>query len=255
MAKIVVLSLPGTGSPNGGDGITEDFHKHLDSSRYDCRIVPYAAAFGLTADITFADSRATGRTALLATMEKLPPGTEVILGGYSQGAVIVGDFAREVETGGVDLHVKIVAVAMIADGYRPHGYGVVPPGQVISPGYGVCGERYLSGVPFPAFWVSAWGDPICALPAGNPLRTVADLIDYFNIRTPQAAVKWGASVLDAVTQGRLQDWWRPDKWAKWNSAIAFARGFLFDGRHTRDYIRYGYTKALADAIMEHTRRS
>lgn len=249
MAKIVVLSLPGTGSPNGGDGITEDFHKHFDSSRYDCRIVPYAAAFGIGGNISFADSRVTGRTALLAVMDKLPEGTEVVLNGYSQGAVIAGDLAHEVEAGGVTPHVKIVAVALIADGLRPHGYGVVPPGQTLAEGYGMMGERYLSGVRFPAFWVSAWGDGVCALPAGNPLRTVADLAGWFSIRTPEAAIKWGSKMLDTVTQGRLQVWWQPHKWARWNSAIAFVRGFLFDGRHTRDYVRYGYTKALADAVQ------
>lgn len=251
MAKIVVLSLPGTGAPSGGDGITEDFHRHLDSSRYDCRIVPYAAAFGVGGNIAFADSRKTGRTALLAAMDALPSGTEVILGGYSQGAVIAGDLAREIDAGDLSVHVRIVAAALIADGYRPHGYGLTPPGQPLAEGYGIAGERYLSGVPFPVFWVSAWGDPIASLPAGNPLRTVADLTQYYSIRTPETAVKWGASVLDAVTQGRLQDWWRPDKWQRWNSAIAFARGFLFDGRHTVDYVRYGHTRALADAVNRH----
>jgi hypothetical protein len=171
----------------------------------------------------------------------------VILSGYSQGAVIAGDVAAEIHAKSM-VQYNLIAVALIADGYRPPGVGLVPPGSQLSEGYGIAGQRPIPGVA--AFWVSNWGDPISALPAGNPLRTVADLVGWFSFETPAAAANWGARMLDAVLSGRLQDWWAPWNWSGWAGALAFARGYLFDGRHTTDYIALGYTAALAGRLAE-----
>lgn len=253
MTKTTVLALPGTGHPNGGDGVTESFLACFDSDLYDVRIVPYAAAFGGT-EMPFEESRQTGYKALVAVLTELN-GKPVVLSGYSQGAVIAGDLAHDIAAGlgPAGVAVDIRAVALIADGYRPRGIGVVPAGDPngVAEGYGIAGERPIPDHFFPTFWVSAWGDPIAALPAGNPLRTVADLVGWFSIRSPQDALNWGARMLDAVISGRMQDWWNPVKWPGWAGALAFARGYLFDGRHTDDYIIHGYTRALGAAVRAH----
>lgn len=246
MTKIVVLSLPGTGFPDSADPITADFHSQLDSTLFEPQLVKYPATFGGAQD-SYEVSRVAGAAALYEALDALPSGTPVILSGYSQGAVIAGDVAKEIVDKSM-VQYNLIGVALIADGYRPQGVGIVPSGLTMAEGYGIAGQRPILHIP--AFWVSVWGDPISALPAGNPLRTVADLVGWYSLKTPADAVNWGAKMLDAVVSGRLQDWWAPWNWAGWAGALAFARGYLFDGRHTTDYIAKGYTRALAGRLAE-----
>lgn len=242
MTKITVLALPGTGHPTGGDGITEDFLSRLDSSRYETEIVGYpASGFGLGEP--YVSSVQAGGTALLMRAQTIP--NRFILAGYSQGAVAAGDLAAELPP---DLAARCAGVALIADGRRPAGWITSTPSYPLCPGYGVIGERVIPAVQFPVAWASAPGDPICALPAGNPFRTVADVIDWFAISSPAEVIRWGAKTLDQITQRQMQRWWMFDRRRDWGGAAAFARGFLFDGRHTLDYVRYGHTRALAETI-------
>lgn len=250
-SKIIVLSLPGTGYPDSADPITADFHARLDSSRYETQVVTYPATFGGTQP-SYEVSRSAGGRALYQALDALPAGTPVVISGYSQGAVIAGDIARQITLEGMTRY-NVVACALIADGLRPEGVGLVIEGRGllgVSEGYGIAGQRQIPDSRFPTFWVSAWGDPICSLPAGNPLRNVADLVLWYSFQRPEDFTRWGAMMLDAAMLGRLQDWWAPWKWAGWMGALRFARGYLFDGRHTADYIRRGYTWALADCLNE-----
>lgn len=246
--KIVVLSLSGTGFPDPArpDPIIADFHAKLDKSRFEPRVVGYPATFG-GAEPSYEVSRAAGARALYAALDVLAPGTPVIVSGYSQGAVIAGDVAAEIVIEDL-FRYNLAAVALIADAYRPAGEGLALSGIPLAQGYGIAGQRRIPLVP--TWWVSAWGDPISALPAGNPLRSVADLVGWYSLRSPAEITHWGAKMLDAVVAGRLQDWWAPWKWAGWNGALAFARGYLFDGRHNADYIRLGYTTLLAGRLSE-----
>lgn len=249
--KIIVLSLPGTGFSDSVDPITADFHSRLDSSRYETRVIRYPASFGGT-EPSFEVSRAAGNLALFDALEALPPQTPVVISGYSQGAVIAGDVARQIATENM-VQYNVVGCALIADGYRPAGEGLTLMGyglRGVAEGYGIAGQRRVPYGRYQTFWVSAWGDPICSLPAGNPLRTVADLAIWYGLKSPGDLSRWGAMMLDGVIAGRLQDWWAPWKWAGWAGALRFARGYLFDGRHTHDYIRLGYTKLLADRLNE-----
>lgn len=246
--KTIVLALPGTGYPDSADPITADFLSHFDSSQYETRIVPYPASFGGT-QAPYEYSRAAGRRALLNAIASCD-GAPIVLTGYSQGAVIAGDMAQEaVEFRLTEWNIR--AVGLIADGYRPEGVGVTPTNNPhIAEGYGIAGQRPVPGDLFPTFWVSAWGDPIASLPAGNPLRTVADLVGWYSIASPRDWTRWGAAMLDTIYQRRLQDWWAPWKWTGWAGALAFARGYLFDGCHTVDYITEGYTRALAVRLQD-----
>lgn len=248
MTKIPVLMLPGTGHPSGGDGVTEAFMDDLDTDRFLPSIVAYDAAYGGRAP-SYADSQRSGRIALSKAMRE-SGADRFVIGGYSQGAVIAGDFAADVAKGLYDIGVlrpKIAGVALIADGKRPAGAGGTS--KPIAPYYGIAGQRHI-GLTVPTFWAAVENDPITAIPGGNPLRTVADLSEWFAIRDAQDWTRWGAEMLDAVFAGRLQDWWNPTRWHGWTGAIGYARGYLFDARHTNAYVEEGHTKALAHAINE-----
>lgn len=239
---IDVFALPGTGWPNGGDGVTEDFLARLDHSRFNPVIVSYPAEFGAPGQRTYKRSRDLGAEALLAAVRATD--RLAVVAGYSQGAVIAGDVAADVAMG---LHpgVELVGAALIADGARPAGAGV--PGIPATGGYGIVGQRPVREA-FPTYWAAAPGDPITALPPGNPLRTVADMVDWMTIDSPEGVLRWGAAALDKAVRGQMQQWWNPVNWRTWGGALAYARGYLFDGRHGAAYITEGYNQQLADAV-------
>ncbi|WP_167478657.1 alpha/beta fold hydrolase [Nocardia arthritidis] len=231
-----VLIMGGTWN-SGGEGICQTFAAALDQQRFAPRMVAYPADYGRR--VAYADSVAVGRHALLDAIGSTP--NRVVLAGYSQGAAIAGEVAAQVGRGELP-GLEVVACALIADPLRPEGQCVPPdPG-----GYGIAGQRPIAGVP--AYWVAAEGDPITALPAGNPLRTIADLTAYFDLADPVAALRWGQSMLDVAIRGQLQQWWSPANWRSWGGAVAYARGYLLDGRHTDDYIRCGHARRLAEVI-------
>ncbi|MFB7720724.1 PE-PPE domain-containing protein [Nocardia sp. NPDC056100] len=211
---IDVLIVGGTGVPYG-ESITDTFSRTLDHSRFAPRMVLYPADYGLR--VSYAESSAAGKAALLSAISD--SANRVVIAGYSQGAAIAGDVAAEIGRG---LHpdLEVLACALIADPLRPAG-------------------QCITRDP---------GDPITALPAGNPLRTVADLTQYFCISSPEAALRWGQSLVDAVLHQRVQRWWAPKNWSAWSGALAYARGYLTDGRHTDDYVRQGHAALLATII-------
>lgn len=234
---IDVLILPGTGFPRG-DGISRAFADALDPSRFAPRIVEYAAAYG-GLDMPYALSRATGRRALLESFTGRP----TVLAGYSQGAGIAGDLAVEIINhmpGAIADH--LVGCALIADPLRPEGGAGERPA---APGYGIAGQRRIPGR---AWWAAAPGDPITALPAGNPLRSIADLSEWWSLAGPDEVERWGDDLVEKCRTRAFQRWWSLKNWRTWGGAAAFARGYLFDGRHTTDYIAHGHVQALADAI-------
>ncbi len=234
--RIDVLIVGGTWNPHG-DNVTAAFAAELDQDRFTSRLVPYPADYGRS--VPYAESLAAGGRALIAAVEATP--NRVVLVGYSQGAAIAGDVAAAIGRGELP-HLEVIACALIADPLRPAGQCLGPdPG-----GYGIAGERNVKGVP--TYWVAAPGDPITALPAGNPLRSIADLSAYFCVASPQAMLRWGESLVEVAVHRRLQRWWSPQHWRSWGSAAAFARGYLVDGRHTDDYIRHGHARRLAEAI-------
>ncbi|MFD3511123.1 alpha/beta fold hydrolase [Nocardia sp. NPDC058666] len=229
--------MGGTWNP-GGDGVTGAFTEALNKSIFTSRMVPYPADYG--SYVSYTESVAEGKRALLAAIDRSP--NPVVLAGYSQGAAVAGDLAAEIGRGEHPGR-EVIACALIADPRRPAGkfIGLVDPG-----GYGVVGERQIRGIP--AYWAAAPGDPITALPAGNPLRTIADLSAFFSFASTNAAITWAQQMLQTATRNQLQRWWSPENWRNWTGAIAYARGYLFDGRHTDDYVRFGHARALAQAL-------
>lgn len=239
---IDVLMLGGTGFPAGGDGVSDEFAANLDPIRFAPRFVRYDAQYGgIGLDEPYADSRATGRAALLDAIRATP--NRVVIAGYSQGAGIVGDVAAEIGAG-KHPDLEVLAAAMIADPGRPQLGGI--PSRPAASGYGISGERPIVGMP--AYWAANEGDPICALPAGNPLRSIADITEYFSLRSIADAQRWALSLIDRAKTGQWQRWWSPANWRDWGGAIAYARGYLWDGRHTDDYLRLGLAAELAQTI-------
>lgn len=237
---IDVLILPGTGHGRNADGISRAFADSLDPDRFEPRIVAYPAEYGTPRP--YAESRRLGRRALL---EAIRVRRSFVLAGYSQGAGIAGDLARDiVEYQPGALADRLVGCALIADPLRPVGAGM--PHRSPAPGYGIAGQRLVPTVP--TWWAAADGDPITALPAGNPLRSVADLTEWWSLAGPAEVVRWGEDLVDKARRGVYQQWWSPANWRTWGGAVAYARGYLWDGRHTTDYVGRGHVQALADTV-------
>ncbi|WP_067532126.1 cutinase family protein [Nocardia crassostreae] len=233
---IDVLIVGGTWAPHG-EAVTDTFSRTLNHSRFAPRMVPYPADYGRA--MPYAESSAAGKAALLVAIAASP--NHVVLDGYSQGAAIAGDIAAEIGCG-VWPELEVAACALIADPLRPAGQSVGPdPG-----GYGIAGQRWIANIP--VFWSAAPGDPITALPAGNALRLVADLSQFFCLATPEATARWGNDLLDVVLHRRMQRWWAPKNWSAWSGALAYTRGYVTDGRHTTDYVRHGHAARLAETI-------
>lgn len=237
MTTIDVLFVGGTWNP-GGDPVSGAFAAALNPALFRFSMVPYPAAYG--DPVPYADSCAIGKRRLLDEIDRSP--NPVLLAGYSQGAAIAGDLAAEIGRGEHPGR-WVVGCALIADPLRPAGHfiGARDPG-----GFGIAGQREISGVP--AYWAAAPGDPITALPAGNALRTLADTTAYFSIAGPLAAVRWMRAVVDVARRNQLQRWWSPTNRREWGGVIAYARGYLTDGRHTDDYVRNGHAQRLAQVV-------
>ncbi|WP_052373503.1 cutinase family protein, partial [Nocardia otitidiscaviarum] len=214
---IDVLWLAGTGFGRSPDDISLTFAKHLDANRFRFLPVRYPADYG--AAVSYADSRADGRQALIDAIRATP--NLVVLGGYSQGAGIAGDLAAEIGRG-QHPDLEVVGCALIADPARPPRSGM--PHRPPASGYGITGARDVLGVP--TWWAAAEGDPICSLPAGNPLRTLADVTEYYSLADAADAWRWMQSLLARAEQGRWQRWWSLRHWRTWGGAVAYARGYL-----------------------------
>lgn len=241
---IDVLILPGTGYPFG-DGISAAFAAALDPTRFASTIVRYPADYGL--HTSYANSREAGRAALLDAIEAAPG--RVVIAGYSQGAGIAGDVAAELAAG-AHPGLSVDGCALIADPARPPG--ATMPGLSATDGYGIVGARAIPDR-IPAWWAAAPGDPITALPAGNPLRTIADASEYFSLAGPADALAWGVSLVEHARANRWQRWWSLPHWLDWGGALTYARGYLLDGRHTSAYLAGGYCTRLAALVNQEVR--
>lgn len=243
---INVYMLGGSGFPEGGDGITETFLAHLDE-RFLGQVVHYPAAGFGTGGMSWAQSRAAGKRALIDAIR----GTNnlVVLAGYSQGAGIAGDLALEI---GAGKHpgLEVVGCALIADPKRPEGGGL--PGERPAPGYGIVGHRPIPSHQMTTWWAAVEGDPITSLPAGSPLRTIADTADYFSLSTPQEALHWGLDLYTKALTRNFQPWWSLDRWRGWGGASRSAWGYLprpiGGGLHTTALVEQGLLVRLADAV-------
>lgn len=231
-AMIDVLWLAGTFNPQG-EGISDDFLKRLDPKRFRYRYVPYPADYGR--DMSYGESTRLGQLALDRAVRECPGA--VVVGGYSQGAAIAGNYAAWTKQS------KVIACVLIADPLRQGIRATVNPKPE---GYGIGGEREI---PMVVKQVAAWGDPITSLPAGNYLRTVADFSEFMG-RDVNA---WAVNVLSKIVRGQVQPWWRWNNRRDWAEAGRWLRGYTTDSRHTAAYVTEGLTRQLAEAVNREIR--
>lgn len=238
---ITCFWLCGTGFSTGPDAISTTFGAALDG-RFEFRWLPYPASYG-ERGVDYAESVAIGRQVLIDAIRATP--NRAVIGGYSQGAGIAGGLAAEIGRG-EHPDLDVMACALIADPSRPQGAGM--PGWPTASGYGISGERRISGMR--AWWAANEGDPITALPPGNPLRGIADMSEYFSLSSPGDAQEWMESLLARALSNRWQRWWSLENWQSWGGAVAYARGYLRDGRHGPDYLTRGHAVRLARVVNE-----
>jgi hypothetical protein len=243
-----VIHLRGTNEPpDARPGISRAFLDALDP-RFRVEMVTYPADYGV--HMPYDTSAAYGRTAALELLYHYS-GT-FVLAGYSQGADIAGDLAREIAAGripGVGRD-RLAAVVLIADPKRPEG--ATAPAIPVAPGYGIAGQRPIPGVR--VWWGTASRDGISALTGDNPLRSLADLSRKWTL----SPAGWTAWLLDMygrfVVQRDLQVWWaarfRPGRLAE---AAALLAGYLFGGTHTDDYLHQRICVLLAETVNREVR--
>lgn len=244
---IHVIHVRGVKEPEGAAGISGTFLNTLDRNRFLPIQLVQPMDYGFP--MPFAESYEHARQQVIELIHELihtGPG-RVVLSGYSGGAYVMGDLARDIAGGivnGID-PAKIAAVALLADPERPEGAGA--PGIPTPGGYGIAGSRAVNGVP--AFWGTSSADPIASLTADNPLRTVADLSTLWSV-DPLKAIPWARNVMHRLIFRQLQPWWmhpfRPD--VQLEEAIAALNGYVWQGHHTDDYLRQGICTALADVV-------
>lgn len=237
---IDVLILGGTWA-SGGDPVTESFAEALGTIRFRSRMVDYPADYGQ--QISYAASKTAGMRELARAVAECS--NRVLVVGYSQGAGIAGDFAAEVGSGFYpSLRSKVAGCALIADPLRPHRAVIgSDPG-----GYGILGQRPVPGIP--TFWAAAEGDPITALSAGSPLRSVADVTEYWCLASPAAFMRWGQSLVDVASRRSWQRWWQSSSRSEVADTVGWTRGYLVDGRHSNAYVTEGHCQRLAETVQE-----
>lgn len=230
---IDLLWCDGTWSkPGARSAVSEALRKALAGTYVRFVYVDYPAAFGpatAPGDLSPAESIRVGVTAMTRAIEQSP--NRVVVGGYSQGAMIAVAVARDVLPRRPDL--DVLAVATLGDPHQP-----VHAGRS-----GIAGALATPSQ-WPRFSVFAPGDPIADLSLGSPLRSIADMTEWMSIRDQRAQMNWAADVLDAVMRLQVQTWWQPWRWSDVNRAIDDARAYL-GTKHTTDYITGGHVKRLA----------
>jgi hypothetical protein len=110
--------------------LQEEFGDGLDGGALKTWTLPYSAQFrnvGALQEMSYDDSRTEGYDRLeaeMTSMNETCPATQMIIVGFSQGAVLAGDLATSIGNGDSSVPADAVAgVALIADGRREDDKG------------------------------------------------------------------------------------------------------------------------------------
>lgn len=246
---ITIITCRGISEPYVKNMLSE-VTKELDKKKFRIVELNYTAAYGPIGNEAFGFSQANGRKELRNQIEKAEG--KVILLGFSAGAQLAGDVAKSIADGVFPgYREKVLAVGLIADPARSSR-------QIQGRdrgGFGITGDRYISTTYFPVWQFSAPGDPISELPAGNPLRTIADMSYFYNTLNPGP---WFQDLLAKAQSNRFQRWWDIKNIASWNGAIGWLMNYLVNGRHicynreNMEGFSVTYTKRLAQLISIYT---
>ncbi|WP_037162524.1 hypothetical protein [Rhodococcoides fascians] len=243
---ITIITARGVSEAIGRNMITA-VTRGLDPTRFRVReLEAFSASYGwVGGNEAFGVSQERGRAALLRMIDEDP--YPVILVGFSAGAKLVGDVAAEIASG-MHPRLHVLLVGVIADPARHHTQFV---GEDRG-GYGITGGRWIDPKDFPVYSYTAPGDPISELPEGNPLRSLADLTEYWG---PDID-RWLRELVKVATARQWQRWWDLRSWRTWSGAIFWANNYLHGGRHIKYAVEnmpgsnVTYTKHLHNVIAE-----
>lgn len=234
---IELLWCDGTWTGRGGSPASEALRRALDPRKVKFTYVTYPATFGPATgigDVSAAESIAQGVRNMAHAVHASKH--NAVVGGYSQGAMVAYEFAREILPRRRDLDVR--AVGAMGSPHEPPHHG----------GRGGIADRLTlpAGLPLISEW--APGDPIADIEANALLREAWDLTEWMSVRDFPSAARWvndiGDNVIASATGG-AQEWWRnPDVLA----SLRGAHAYLFGTQHSTDYVRLGHARRLARRI-------
>lgn len=217
-----VITVPGIGeevSPDGYPiGMLKLFYDALPSDRFLGDHFNWRNVYGpvpVWNGSAYDDNLAAGVTDLKTRIANSPE--PVVLAGYSGGAHLASLAAVGAE--------NLAGIVIVSGPSRRAG-------DSNSPFYGITGQHE----PYPdvPFWdVANPADVICCCPPDQPLRDFADISRGFSLADP---VAWGQAMYAAILGGKTQGAFRHAKLWDWWQAVAYARGYLFDGQHTQWYV-------------------
>lgn len=250
-----VVCIGGTFEIKPGDtaqtpvcGMLHEVVKHLPADRFRTRWVPYPGTYGNDLSYTESVREGIARAADIAREESR--WNPVMVVGYSQGGDVAARLANGI-TSGLYGEIDCVGVGLLADPGRAL-FQVSHPADDYTTG--IIGSRLVSSELFPVWSMAAPGDPICRLPIGSPLRSIADMTAMMSSR-PGSTGPWLDDLARKAREGRMQQWWNPANWRSWNGALDQLANYTLRGRHTC----YGseicpgtdvtYTKRLAQLMI------
>lgn len=154
-----------------------------------------------------------------------------LLVGYSGGAHVASLAAAQNPT-------NLVAVAFVSNPSRRRG-------DSPSPFYGITGERPPTNAQ--VFDIANPADVICCCPESQPLRDFYDITGHFSLADPDA---WGKALWAKAVNRQLTNSARRASLSDWWLMIAYARGYMFDGQHTKYYTpkMAGFAATVASAL-------
>lgn len=227
---VEVISAPGTWESSANDdpinpqanphsfmlSITQPLQQAYTPDHVKVWTLPYTAEFRSIQsqdEMSYDESRSEGTSKVigeLGYMNETCPGTEFILMGFSQGAVILGDVADRIGGGdGPIAAEKVRGVTLIADGRRENGVGINPGNplagvgaeialqplndviQFVVPGATMRGPRPhgFGELADRTFQICAPDDSICDAPydVGNALDRARELVEANGIHAAYAS--------------------------------------------------------------------
>ncbi|MFW0797257.1 alpha/beta fold hydrolase [Gordonia sp. CPCC 205515] len=186
---------------------------------------------GTPTGVSEAQSRAIGVANLAAEIRRTP--NDVILSGYSLGALVVSDLLAAKARGDFS-DCFVDAVVNIANPARRPGQSYGRP----SFGFGLDGPHAPWPTGLPTFEIANPVDGITSAPANSPWRAFAGAIRKLSVSV-QSLDAWFADLirqLDDFERALIPTQWTDQAfWQAWAEAPAWLRGYLFDGQHTAAY--------------------
>ncbi|WIC90024.1 lysin B [Gordonia phage Sisko] len=235
----LLLWCDGTWSRGGArSAVSEAVKAEVTRWGWQFAYVDYPAKFGPATgwnDMSMEASVALGMVAMEDAVRATPV-RRVVVGGYSQGAIVALRFVRDVLPRELDL--EVMGLATIGD---PHT-------ETHSGRAGIAGPLRITNVPRFTYW--APGDPIGDLPLGSPMRGLADLGVWMTLRSPEESRRWATEIGKAAAARRLQSWWAPWRWEDLAS-VGWYIGNYLGTAHTTDYVRLGIVRRMADDLVGH----